>query len=326
MRKDQQEFRARAFSFGGSLRGALILEEGAKLVNRGTPWAFAAPAMIVFAALVIYPALEGAVLAFRDVGLESLGDAAAYRSAPFIGFRHYHDLFLNPSFTESVLVLFRFSLVTTVIEVAFALALALAFEFLLAPGRFVRTLLLVPMFVIPLVSGLSFRYLLDPNDGVVGELARAFDFRPPELLGSESAAFWLVVLQDFWRMWPFVFLILLAGLKTIPKDLLEAFFVDGGTKLQSLRRIVLPLLMPSLGVAVGLKIIESLKAFTEIYTMTGGGPGFSTTVLSMFIVREGFEFFNLPGAAAAGTLLLMTGLSVALVYTLLKMRGEEKLQ
>ena len=121
-------------------------------------------------------------------------------------------------------------------------------------------------------------------------------------------------------MWPFVFLILAAGLKTITGDLMEAFEVDGGTRIQAIFRIVLPLLVPSLAVACGLKIIESLKAFTEIYTMTGGGPGSSTTTLSMFIVREGTEYFHLPAAAAAGSLLLIAGITMGIVYAVFQNR------
>ncbi len=121
-------------------------------------------------------------------------------------------------------------------------------------------------------------------------------------------------------MWPFVFLILAAGLKTIPAELMEAFEVDGGTRLQAIFRIALPLLVPSLAVACGLKVIESLKAFTEIYTMTGGGPGSSTTTLSMFIVREGTEYFHLPAAAAAGSLLLMAGIAMGIIYAIFQNR------
>jgi multiple sugar transport system permease protein len=101
---------------------------------------------------------------------------------------------------------------------------------------------------------------------------------------------------------------------------MEAFEVDGGTRLQAILRIVLPLLVPSLAVACGLKVIESLKAFTEIYTMTGGGPGSSTTTLSMFIVREGTEYFHLPAAAAAGSLLLVSGIAMGVVYAIFQNR------
>jgi multiple sugar transport system permease protein len=288
--------------------------------GRIAPWLFATPAIVMFLCLIIYPATEGLILGFVTLDLNDLENHSLFSSASFVGLFNYIALFSDQSFIDSLSVLLHFSVVTTFAEVVFALLVALAFEYFVQPPRLVRTLLLVPMFVIPLVSGLTFRYIFDPSNGTLGEFFRLFGAEAPDLLGSPRWAFWLVVLQDFWRMWPFVFLILAAGLKTIPAELMEAFEVDGGTRLQAIFRIVLPLLVPSLAVACGLKVIESLKAFTEIYTMTGGGPGSSTTTLSMFIVREGTEYFHLPAASAAGSLLLVSGIAMGVVYAIFQNR------
>lgn len=288
---------------------------------RSAPWFFATPAIVLFLCLIIYPASEGLLLGFMGVNLNDLGNSSLFTGASFVGLANYLELFADQSFIESLKVLLHFSIVTTVLEVVFALLVALVFEYFVQPPRFVRTLLLVPMFVIPLVSGLTFRYIFDPSNGVIGEFFRLFGAEAPDLLGSSTWAFWLVVLQDFWRMWPFVFLILAAGLKTISHELMEAFEIDGGTRVQAIFRVVLPMLRPALAVACGLKIIESLKAFTEIYTMTGGGPGSSTTTLSMFIVRQGTEYFHLSAAAAAGSLILAVGVVLGIGYALFQNRA-----
>lgn len=278
----------------------------------------AAPALAVFLCLVVYPALEGILLSLFPLDVVSWasdGSALGAHSGSFAGLESYRGLFANRSFVDSVKVMLAFTVVTTILELGFALAVALAFEYVIKLPGLVKTLLLVPMFVIPLVSGLTFRYLFDPLDGAAAEILRLFGREAPDLFSSGAGAFGLVVWQDFWRMWPFVFLILAAGLKTIPKDLLEAFEIDGGSLAGAVRHIVIPLLVPSLLVAGGLKAVESLKAFTEIYTLTGGGPGTATTTLSLFIVREGFESFRVSSAAAAGTLLLALGLTLAAGYT-----------
>ncbi len=268
------------------------------------PWLFSTPALAFLLCFVVVPTFQSLFFSLTDADLESLTSG----EYSFVGIANYLRLFADESFRNASWLLFKFSALTTLIEVVFALFVALALEFWLKPPPLVRSLLLIPMFVVPLVSGLTFRFLLDPSDGVMGEVAAIFGQEAPDLLGDGTLAFWLVVLQDFWRMWPFVFMIVYSGLKTLPHEPLEAFQIDGGTRLQSLRYVVLPLLWPSLAVAVGLKVIESLKAFTEIYVMTGGGPGESTNILSMYIVKQAFEFFDLSGAAAAGSVLLFVGL------------------
>ena len=285
---------------------------------RWSSWMLTFPAGVVFLALVVYPALEGVLLSFFDANMLDLAsqhDRSGRYFGSFVGWANYEGLFADKSFFESLRVMAAFTLATTSLELAFALMVALLFEYVWRPPQWLKVLLLVPMFVIPLVAGLTFRYVFDPLDGALAEVLRPFGLEAPDLLGSPSGAFALIVWQDFWRMWPFVFLILAAGLKTIPKDVLEAYSLDGGSPQRAIGHIILPVLMPSIFVAAGLKAIESLKAFTEIYTMTGGGPGGSTTTLSLFIVREGFDSLKIPKAAAAGTLLLTVGVLVGVVYS-----------
>lgn len=285
-----------------------------EIAGRGTekhmPWLFAAPALVFLMCLIVYPAVESILLSLTNADLSTV----ATGQSKFVGVSNYVALSSDASFLNSVWLLLQFALITTAVEVGFALVVALCLEYVVAVPNWVRTALLVPMFIVPLVSGLTFRFLLDPSDGVVGEWGRLLGLTVPELLGDPDFAFWFVVLQDFWRMWPFAFLIIASGLKSLPHEPFEAFEVDGGSRLQAIRHLVLPLLAPSLGVAVGLKVVESLKAFTEIYVMTGGGPGESTNVLSLFIVQKAFEFFHLSEAAAAGTLLLLAGLLGMGVY------------
>jgi multiple sugar transport system permease protein len=273
---------------------------------------FVAPALVFFLVFVVYPCLQSILMSFTNASLETL--VPGQNQFQFIGLANYIELFENSSFSHSLAILFKFSFFTTIVEVGFALFVAWVFEFVFQPPKVVRALLLLPMFVIPLVSGLTFRLLLDPSGGVIAELGQYFNFTAPDFLGDPQLAFWAVVIQDFWRMWPFVFLVLSAGLHALPREPLEAFELDGGSKLQCFFYVILPQLIPTLLVAIGLKIVESLKAFTEIYALTGGGPAESTSVVSLFIVREAFESFKLASAAAAATLFLISGIIFSIVY------------
>jgi multiple sugar transport system permease protein len=280
---------------------------------RHAPWLFAVPAICFLCSLIVYPALESILLSMMDADVSTV----ATGESRFIGLQNYLTLFGDASFINSVKLLAQFAFISTTLEVGIALLVALGLEYVVHLPHWFRTALLIPMFVVPLVSGLTFRFLLDPNDGVLAEWGRMVHYAVPDLLGNPDMALWLVVLQDFWRMWPFVFLIISAGLKALPREPFEAFEVDGGSRVQAIWHLVLPLLMPTLAVAIGLKVIESLKAFTEIYVMTGGGPGESTNVLSLYIVQKAFEFFQLSQAAAAGTLLLLVGLLGMTAYAVM---------
>ena len=125
-------------------------------------------------------------------------------------------------------------------------------------------------------------------------------------------------------MWPFLFIIIFAGLKAIPRDPIEAIKLDGANLWQTCRYVIIPSLKGTIVVATLLKVIESLKAFTEIYVMTGGGPGESTTILSMYIVKQITEFSEFGFGSAASTLLLAVGVLLTLGLGMLqrKQAGE----
>ena len=123
-------------------------------------------------------------------------------------------------------------------------------------------------------------------------------------------------------MWPFLFLVIYACLKALPKSAQEAARIDGAATKALIWHIVLPALRPTLAIAIGLKIMESLKVFTEVYVMTGGGPGDSTSLISLFVVKQAFHFFQIGPASAASVVLLVLGMSLA--WTITKMQTQPK--
>ena len=160
------------------------------------------------------------------------------------------------------------------------------------------------MFVIPVVSGLTFRFIFDPESGVFATIYFWFNMEAPDFLGDPTLAFTTVIAQDVWRMWPFIFVILYAGLKSLDKEILNAAKIDGATPLQRFWYIILPAMKATILISIILKTIESFKAFTEIYVMTGGGPGESTSILSMYIIKQ-LTDFNRYGFGSAISVVLL---------------------
>jgi multiple sugar transport system permease protein len=220
--------------------------------------------------------------------------------------------------------LLLFTAVTTTVEIALALTVAVYLDQVCELPRPLETALLLPMFVIPVVAGLLFRYLLDPGEGLIGAVFGWFGAAAPGLLGDPDRALAAVMLMDVWRMWPFVFVILYAGIKSLPREPIEAVRLDGATTWQAVRFVILPMLRSTLVVAVVLKVIESLKAFTEIYVMTGGGPGDATSLLPLFVVKQAFEFFRLGYGAAASTVIFLLGVGAATLLLWLQNRRKKQ--
>ncbi len=283
-------------------------------------WAFLWPTLALLGVLLAAPVGYAFFMSFRDTTAATLaqgGDA-------FVGLDNYVTLLGDAEFRASVWLLLKFIAVTTALEVLLATAVAWWLDQVVRPWRIIETLLIVPMFVIPVVSGLTFRYLLDPSEGVSGLVWGWFGAEAPGFLGDADLAFWAIVLQDVWRMWPFVFLIIYAGFKSLPREPLEAVRLDGANAWQAFFHVILPMLRPTLLVAVLLKVVESLKAFTEIYVMTGGGPGEATSLLSMYVVKQAFTFFKVGYGSAVSILLLAVGVSLAVGVGLAQRRRERR--
>ncbi|MEY3903972.1 MAG: hypothetical protein RL189_3278 [Pseudomonadota bacterium] len=270
---------------------------------------FLFPGCALLTLLIGWPVLESAVSSL-SVTANNTG-----QSDTFAGIAHYKTLLSQSSFWNSLWLAALFTMTTTGLELVIGLAVALFLYFQRSLPRVVEILLILPMFILPVVSGLTFRYIYDPNDGPLSFIFDRLGYEPAAPLADSFWAFWSIVLQDIWRMWPFLFLIIYAGLKALPRSAQEAARMDGATTAQIIQFVLLPALRPTLGIAAGLKIMESLKVFTEVYVMTGGGPGESTSLLSLFVVKQAFHFFQVGPASAASILLLALGMSLAWTVT-----------
>ncbi len=165
-------------------------------------------------------------------------------------------------------------------------------------NRIALSLLLVPATVTPLVGGLVFKALLSPEYGMLGyPFAEIGVSGPHGLLADPERALATLVAIDAWEWTPLVALILLAGLKALPTDVLEAAAVDGATAPQRFRLIILPLLLPAAFLALILRMMDAFRVFDIIFVTTSGGPADATNTLMIYGVKQGLEFFNIGAAS-----------------------------
>lgn len=261
-----------------------------------------APALAFLAVMTLAPFLF--VLAASVLQVQ-LGTPLA-----FVGLAHYTRLLGDPYFWLAA----RNTLALTACAVALELAAGAALALLFRPPRgappppfasAMRFVILVPMMLSPLLVGLFWKYMLDQVFGVVTWACALAGAGRPSFLTSPLPAFLSILLVDAWQWTPFVFLLCLAGLQSLPPELEEAAVLERASGWMRLRALVLPHLKPALLLAGLFRGIDTMKIFDLVYILTGGGPGDATITLSVLAYRLGFSYFDVGRASALAILLLL---------------------
>ena len=269
------------------------------------------PAVAYVLAVTIWPLAQGVVFSFYDYSL--LRPA----SASFVGLENYRELLSDPAARNSIATTAVFTVSAVAIEFVLGLGLALLLWRDTTFHRACLALLLIPVTMTPLVVGLVFRALLAPDFGMIGYFMSEWGLSSPRgLLGDPATALATLVAVDTWQWTPFMALILLAGLKSLPSDILEAAEADGATGAQRFRIIILPMLLPAIFLALVLRTMDAFRVFDIVFSTTNGGPADATNVLMVYAVKQGLEFFNIGFAAAIANIaiLCIAVFSVAFVF------------
>jgi multiple sugar transport system permease protein len=232
----------------------------------------------------------------------------------FAGTANYEDLLTDPDFTGSLTLSLGYTAAVVAAELGVGLGIALLLNIDLPWIGLFRTLLIVPMLITPVVAAFCWKLLLDPDHGVIN----FFIQQHIVWLGRPDTALLSVAVVNVWQNAPYVAILLLAGLRSLPHEPVEAAQIDGASRLQMFRHITLPLLRPYLLVALLLRMIFEFRSFDNVYVMTSGGPANATMVLSMYTYLASFVRFDLSLGAAASWMmmlisLIMCGCFIALV-------------
>ena len=225
--------------------------------------------------------------------------------AEWVGLRNYVTLLADPNFHESVWVTMRFAALVVSLEMVLGVGLALLLDRNIRGMSVLRTIFILPMMIAPIVVGLMWRYMYHPSVGIFNRALKSLAFEPVPWLSDPQWAFASIVIADIWQWTPFIFILALAALQSLPKSVLEAARIDGASEWQQALYIKLPLMMPVLVIAGLLRLIDAFKVLEVILVMTNGGPGLSTEILSLRIARTTTEFRELGVASAMSVYLLI---------------------
>lgn len=301
---------------GNRRRGGATIPEGFTRGELAGGYAFLLPLSVFVAAFVIVPVI-GTIAG-------SLMQDVTFLPKRFAGTDNYRALLTDPGFWQSL----RFTCLFTLISVPLELLLGLVFALLLARPSPVRGLLracvLIPWAIPAAVSGRAFQLIYNYHYGLANHLVKTFGLadRPVSWLGTPAGAFASLVTADAWKTTPFVAIILLAGLSGIPRDLYLQAEIDRAGFLRRFTRVTLPLLSPVLVVALLFRTIDALRVFDLVFVLTGGGPGGSTSSLSLY----GYDYFlggDFGYGSAVSVVLFLIALGLSVTYVRVGRFGRE---
>ena len=185
------------------------------------------------------------------------------------------------------------------------------------------TIIIIPMMITPVAVGLIWRLILHPQLGIFNDLLSFFNVQKIAWLGDPRLALPTVMFVDIWQNIPYMVLVLMAGLVTLPKEPYEAASIDGASRLQSFFRLTVPMMMPTFSVVILLRAIMSFKTYDLIYVMTRGGPGTVTQVISYTIYNQAYRYLNTGTAASMSIYLVLMIVPIAILFLRLSRSREE---
>ena len=279
---------------------------------------FLLPTIITLVVITLFPLIYAVTVSLRDYSL-----AGGKKVHTFNDFKNYGYIFGDPHFYNSLWVTFQISSLCLIIELPLGLSLALLFtqpNYKLEP---ISILIFLPMAIAPVVIGLVFRWFYSAEVGIIGYVLESMGITPPSWTANKTAALFSIVITDVWEWTPYVFLICMAGLRSIQEEIYEAAEVDGASTWKKIRYITLPLMKPTIIIVLMLRAIPALKEFDKIFILTDGGPGISTESTSLYIFKQFLWFNNLGTATAAALILLLCIIAISQVL-FVYLRRQEK--
>jgi multiple sugar transport system permease protein len=273
-------------------------------------WLFIAPTLLLLLAINIFPLLWTVYLSFTSYRANQPG-----RAVQWIGTRNYERILGSADVWGYMQATAHFVFWTMALQVLLGLGLALLINRNFRGASFWTTVILVPMMLSPAVVGTFWTYLYQPQTGIFSYIVNLFaDVGPLNMIGSVQLAPWAIIIVDTWMWTPYIMLLCLAGLRSIPAYLYEAAEVDRANALQKFWYITLPRVLPFLMLAVLFRGIENFKMFDMVVELTSGGPGSTTELASINLKREAFEKWRTGYSSAFAIILFVTVFGLGNIY------------
>jgi len=260
------------------------------------------PSIIILFAIIVYPIGYSLWLSFQNLNISNPA-----RGREFVGLQNYIEVLKSSDWWMSILRILYFVAADLIVGISLGLAIALLLNKERKGKGIVLAIVVFPYILAPIVNSLIWKLIYDPNYGLLNGLLTQLGIIKDYVawLSDPKLAMIMLIIANLWQGTPFSIVLFLAGLKSIPKEEYEAAAIDGASSLVSFRYITIPHLMPIIYMNVVMKTIATFKVFDIIYSLTGGGPGGSTTVVGMLIYKESFEYMKFGQGAAMSFLLLI---------------------
>ncbi|MBT6191445.1 MAG: sugar ABC transporter permease [Tateyamaria sp.] len=281
------------------------------LSDRAIAWIFVGPTIFLLLAINIFPLIWTIRLSFTNF------KANRNRPVEWIGTRNYERILTDSDIWLNMQATAHFLFWTIFFQVLIGFTLAYLINKKFKGNDLWTTIIVLPMMLSPAVVGNFWKFLYQPQIGLFNYVVSFFSGKDPssfEMLGSVQLAPWSIVIVDTWMWTPFVMLICLAGLRSIPDYIYEAAEVDRASKLRQFFTITVPMVLPFLMLAVLFRGIENFKMFDLVVQLTGGGPGSTTELTSINLKREAFEKWRTGYASAYAIILFVTVFGLASIY------------
>lgn len=273
--------------------------------------ALSAPAVAFTVGMIAFPVVYTIWLSFQS--FSSTGKQS------FAGLANYAKLVSDGEFWNGLYVTLALYVLSLVLQLFFGIWLALVLFHAKRLSAVVRSLFISPFMMPPVVAGMMWLVILDPSLGAANYILSLLGLPPSDWLASPTWVIPTVALIDAWQWAPYVALIVLGGLQSLPPTVYEAAQIDGASPFKTFQRITLPLLLPTIVTATILRSVDLLRFFDIIYITTQGGPGNASNTLNIYGFRVGFEFFNIGYASAL--MLTLSGIVFGAVLAFNRLRG-----
>ncbi|MEM9224140.1 MAG: sugar ABC transporter permease [Pseudomonadota bacterium] len=266
------------------------------------------PALAVVLVTVMFPLIYSLTISFMSFRL------VPPRPPRFVGIDNYADLLTQARFWSVVGTTMTIAFLSVAIQYIIGFAIALALHAKMPGSAFFRVIFLMPMLLAPVAVALIARMVFNPTMGPLNEVMTYFGFPNLPYLTDATWALGTIIAVEVWMWTPFVILLMLAGLATLPEDIYEAANLEGASKWRQFWDITFPMLLPISAAVVFIRLIESFKVMDTVFVMTGGGPGIATETLTLFAYQEGFKKFNLGYTSSLSFLMLIVVTVIGILY------------
>jgi len=271
-------------------------------VERNLRYLLLAPTVIILLGLTVFPTVYMYIVAFQKF------DPSNPAASQWIGFDNFARLLSDDKFHNALYRTFEFTFFAVSIEFALGLGFALLVDKHIRNLNFIKTVLLIPMMLPPICVAIVWKLMYAPQFGVINDIFKRVGLHPLQWASGYDTAMLSVIIADVWEWTPFVFLMCLAGLASMPTEPFEAADLDGASSWQKFRDLTWPFLRPIVSITLLLRIMDAFRLFDQVYVLTLGGPAAATETLSYYIYKVAFRFFDIGYAAAISIFMLIVTL------------------